>query len=212
MTPRPGRGGPLRLPPWAPGMRIGLYGGSFDPPHAGHRLLAATALKRLALDRVWWLVTPGNPLKDRRRQSPLPARLDAARRVARHPRMDVTILEAPGAAAFTVDTVRALVRRAPAARFVWLMGADSLAGFHRWRAWREIAALVPIAVIERPGWTGAAVASRAAAALDFARIPERDAVTLAGRAPPAWVLLHGRRSDLSSTRIRAGRAGSGDGH
>ena len=201
-------GGPVRLPPMAPGMRIGLYGGSFDPPHPGHRHVALAALRRLALDRVWWLVTPGNPLKDVSGLSPLAERMEATGSVARHPRMNVTAPEAPGPAAYTIDTLRWLVRRAPDVRFVWIMGADSLAGFHRWQCWREIAALVPIAVIERPGWTEAATASRAAVALRRARLPEASSRRGPRHSPPAWVLLHGPRSNLSSTRLRQANPGA----
>lgn len=199
---RPGSGRPLRLPPVRPGMRIGLYGGSFDPPHAGHRHVAVTALRRLGLDRVWWIVTPGNPLKAGRRPAERAIRLAAARRIARHPRMEVTDLDGEIGAVYTVDTIRYLGRRCPSVRFVWIMGADSLGGFHRWRAWREIAGRVPIAVVDRPGWSLRAVSSPAATALAGARSPLALAASLPGRVPPAWVFLYGPRSELSSTALR----------
>lgn len=197
-----GAGRPIRLPPNGPGMRIGLYGGSFDPAHAGHRHVAVTALRRLRLDRVWWTVTPGNPLKDRSRLASRPERLAHTGHVARHPRMAVTDIDGAIGAVFTVDTLRFLLRRCPGVRFCWIMGADSLGGFHRWRAWREIAARVPFAVVDRPGWTLRASRSPAARALAAARIPETEASRLAERAPPAWVFLHGPLSRLSSTALR----------
>ena len=201
MRPR-GTGLPVRLPAHAPGMRIGLYGGSFDPPHRGHRLVAEMALRRLRLDRIWWIVTPGNPLKDTRHLAATAERLAAARAMARHPGMAVSDLETRLGTVFTVDTLRYLVRRCPGIRFVWIMGADSLAGLHRWKGWREIAALMPVAVIDRPGWTLRAPRARAAVALSRARLPETAAAELAGRIPPAWLVLTGPRSDASSTALR----------
>ncbi|WP_375457812.1 nicotinate-nucleotide adenylyltransferase [uncultured Enterovirga sp.] len=183
-------------------MRIGLYGGSFDPAHAGHRHVALTALRRLGLDRVWWTVTPGNPLKDRSRLASRPERLAATRDVARHPRMAVTDIDGAIGAVFTVDTLRFLLRRCPGVRFCWIMGADSLVGFHRWRSWREIASLVPFAVVDRPGWTLRAPHSPAAVALAEARLPEEVASDLVDRHAPAWTFLHGPRSTLSSTALR----------
>jgi nicotinate-nucleotide adenylyltransferase len=160
------------------------------------------ALRRLGLDRVWWLVTPGNPLKDTHALPPLAKRLAAARRVAAHPRIDVTDLEAAIGTRFTADTIAWLTRRFPAVRFVWIMGADNLVQFDRWRNWRAIAEAVPIAVVDRFG-SHAATASAAAQALAGARIRERDARSLPDRKPPAWVYLHGLKSPLSSTAIRA---------
>lgn len=192
-------------------MRIGLYGGSFDPAHAGHRHVGTMALRRLALDRLWWLVTPGNPLKRGRPTSPLSERCRQAAAVAKgDPRIAVTGFEAAIGARFTRDTLRWLVRRRPGVRFVWIMGADSLASFHRWKGSAEIMALMPVAVIDRPGQTLTAPNARAAARFSAARIPERDAAALAGMTPPAWVYLHGPRSHLSSTQIRDARGGAGE--
>jgi nicotinate-nucleotide adenylyltransferase len=202
MTPGRRGGGPLRLPPTAPGLRIGLYGGSFDPPHPGHRHVALMALRRIGLDRVWWIVGPGNPLKDRRRLPSSVDRVAAARRIARHPRMVVTDFEARLGARYTVETVRYLVRRCPNVRFVLVLGADSFATFQRWRAWREIAALVPIAVVDRPGWTLRAQGGKAAAVLGRDRLDGESALGLANRIPPVWCFLGGPRSNLSSTHIR----------
>ncbi|MGU3538688.1 nicotinate-nucleotide adenylyltransferase [Methylobacterium sp. A54F] len=195
-----------RLPPTAPGMRVGLYGGSFNPAHAGHRHVARLALRRLGLDRVWWLVTPGNPLKSRRILAPLAERAASARAAAEDPRIVVTTFEDTIGARFTVETLRYLKRRCPGVRFVWIMGADSLATFHRWRGAAEIARLMPIAVVDRPGFTLASPAARAARRLARYRVPEAAARSLAGRPPPAWTFLHGPRSTLSSTAIRRQRS------
>lgn len=193
----------LVLPPSAPGMRIGLYGGSFNPAHLGHRHVTLTALRRLGLDRVWWLATPGNPLKDARVLAPLERRCAEAERVADHPRIAVTGFEARIRARYTRQTLRYLARRRPGVHFVWIMGADSLSSFHRWKGFREIAATMPIAIVDRPGFTLTAPASRAARLFARNRVPETEARTLPLRAPPAWIFLHGPRSTLSSTQIRA---------
>lgn len=193
-----------RLPPVASGQRIGLYGGSFNPAHLGHRHVSLVALRRLALDRVWWMVTPGNPLKNRGELASLDARVAAARAIAAHPRIAVTDFESHIGARFTLQSLRYLQARAPGVRFVWIMGADSLASFHRWRGFAAIAAAMPIAIIDRPGFTLTAPNARAARALGRWRLHESDAGLLAGCAPPAWIFLHGPRSNLSSTALRAG--------
>jgi nicotinate-nucleotide adenylyltransferase len=201
--PLPAKPAEVKLPPHGPGLRIGLLGGSFNPPHEAHRAVSQLALRRLGLDRVWWLVTPGNPLKDTRALAPLAERVAAAQTIAAHPRIDVTDLEAAIDTRFTADTIAWLTHRFQAVRFVWIMGADNLAQFHRWQNWRNIAAAVPIAVVDRFGASYAATASPAAQALAASRIRERDARSLPDRAPPAWVYLHGLKSPLSSTAIRA---------
>ena len=193
------------IPPHAPGMRIGLFGGTFDPPHQAHLGASLLALKRLKLDRVWWLVTPGNPLKNTKGLAPLSERIAAARALTRHPRIDVTGIEAVINTRYTYDTIRWLKARCPGVRFVWIMGADNLRSFHRWQKWRGIAQLVPFVVIDRLGPSLYAAASPAGLAFGHARIPEHDAVTLPGRKPPAWSFLHGLKSPLSSTALRAQR-------
>jgi len=198
----PARGSVVRLPPHARGMRIGLYGGTFNPPHAGHRHVGLMALRRLGLHRLWWLVTPGNPLKERSDLPPASARLAAAKALANHPRIIATGFEEEIGSHYTVETIRFVRERCPGVRFVWIMGADSLGSFQRWRGWREIAALMPIAVVDRPGSTLTATRSRAATALASHRWDETDAGRLADAVPPAWVFLHGRRSFLSSTELR----------
>jgi nicotinate-nucleotide adenylyltransferase len=184
-------------------MRIGLFGGTFDPPHEAHVAASLLALKRLKLDRVWWLVTPGNPLKDTRGLGPLKARIAAARALTHHPRIDVTGLEAVINTRYTYDTIKWLVARCPGVHFVWIMGADNLRSFHRWQKWRGITKLVPFAVIDRLGPSLYAAASPAGQALNHARIAEVDATSLPFRKPPAWVFIHGLKSPLSSTALRA---------
>ena len=190
------------LPRHAPSMRIGLFGGSFDPPHEGHRLASLTALKRLRLDAVWWVVTPGNPLKEHSGLAPLAERMAAARALSCNPRIAVTGFEADIGTRYTYDTIAWLRRRCSGVRFVWIMGADNLSGFHRWQRWRDIAGLVPIAVIDRPGSTLRASNSRAGRVLAGVRLDESDAPLLARKKAPAFIFLHGPRSMMSSTLLR----------
>ncbi|MGH6804318.1 MAG: nicotinate-nucleotide adenylyltransferase [Methyloceanibacter sp.] len=188
----------------APNMRIGLLGGSFNPAHEAHREISLTALKRLGLDQVWWLVTPGNPLKDPSKLASLESRVEMARKMARHPRIEVTGFA--GGSAYTIDLLAELKRRFPGVNFVWLMGADNLAQFHRWRAWEEIFAAMPIAVLDRPGLRLKARASKAAQRFALYQVDESDAGGLARLEPPAWTILSHRLSGLSSTELRAKKA------
>ena len=190
--------GPVALP----GMRIGLLGGSFDPAHAGHVHVTRWALKALGLDRVWWLVSPGNPLKADA-PADLSRRLQAARTIMRHPRVTVTDLETRAGTRYTAATLRLLLRRYPGVRFVWLMGADNLGSFHRWDRWEEIMARVPVAVFARPGEQLHAGLSPAARRFARWRVPQSQAAALPFRRPPAWALLSGPMLDLSSSELRA---------
>ena len=190
--------GPVALP----GQRIGLLGGSFDPPHAGHVHVTRWALRAFRLDRVWWLVSLGNPLKPAA-PAEMGRRLAAAREIVTHPRVAVTDIEARLGTRYTAETLAALGMRYRGVHFVWLMGADNLAGFTRWYRFRDIAAAVPFAVVNRPGSTLAALNAPAAQLYARFRIPEEDAPALPGMRPPAWTFLHGPLSPLSSTALRA---------
>jgi nicotinate-nucleotide adenylyltransferase len=184
------------------GMAVGLFGGSFNPPHAGHALVAETALRRLALDQLWWIVTPGNPLKAGRQLAPLAERIHLSERFAADPRIKVTAFEARYHVRYTADTLAWVKARNPRVDFVWIMGADNLGDFHRWQRWREIATTFPIAVIDRPGSTLAFLSSAVAKTFDYARVDEGDAPRLARMQAPAWTFIHGPRSSLSSTALR----------
>lgn len=190
-------------------MRVGLLGGSFNPAHDAHREISLLAWKRLGLDRIWWLVTPGNPLKKNNGLPPVEARMTQARQVAASPLIDVAAPEVAYRTHYTYDLVTRLRQNFPRVHFVWLMGADNLAQFHRWERWREIALMMPIAVIERPGDEDAPLSSRAAHALSRFRMDESDAPLLASAPPPAWVYLHGLKSPLSSTSLRTATRDSG---
>jgi nicotinate-nucleotide adenylyltransferase len=190
------------IPLHSKGLRIGVLGGSFNPPHDAHRAISLFAMKRLKLDRVWWLVTPGNPLKKGGGLRDLEQRAEAARRIARDPRIDVSCLEFVIGTRYTVDTIDYLSRRLSGLRLVWIMGADNLAQFHRWQNWRRIASEVPIAVIDRPPQSFRALAAPAAQAMARYRLPENQADQLADRRAPAWVFLTGMKLNLSSTGLR----------
>lgn len=197
----------LIMPHVERGMAVGLFGGSFNPPHSGHALVAEIALRSLRLDQLWWIVTPGNPLKAGRTLAPLAERLARSREIAPGPRVRVTAFEAAHRVRYTADTLALVRRRNPAVRFVWVMGADNLAQFHRWQRWREIVLTMPIAVVDRPGSTLAFVSSVMARTFAHARIDERDAGRLAFMRPPAWTFIHGPRSSLSSTALREAAGG-----
>jgi len=190
------------LPPHGRQQRIGIFGGSFNPAHAAHRLVSLTALRRLKLDAVWWIVTPGNPLKDKKDLPSTDARVAAARRIASHPKIHVIAIEERLGSAYTHELIAYLKQRSSSARFVWIMGMDNLEGFHRWARWQKIAASVPIAVIDRPGSTHHALRAPAALALGRFRLSELKASVFAEQPAPALMILHGPRSSLSSTALR----------
>jgi nicotinate-nucleotide adenylyltransferase len=185
-----------------PGQRIGLLGGSFDPPHRGHLHISRWALRNLGLDRVWWLVSPGNPLKP---QGPaaLDRRLAACRALVDHPRIGVTDIERHLNTRYTADTLAQLAEHYPGVRFVWLMGADNLAGFHLWERWDWIMANFPVGVLARPGQQVKAGLAPAARRFAGRRLPQEAARLLGLGRSPRWALLTGRMSPASSTAIRA---------
>ncbi|MCG8442109.1 MAG: nicotinate-nucleotide adenylyltransferase [Caulobacterales bacterium] len=187
----------------APGLRVGLFGGSFNPPHDGHLHVAQTALTRLQLDRVWWLVSPQNPLKTTAETADYEARLAAVQRLARGPRFTVSDLERRMDARASITSLSAVIARHPGTRFVWIMGGDNLVDFHRWERWTDIMALLPICVVARPGTTIRAPLSRAAHMFARRRIPAGAANKLVELAPPAWVYLASRLHPASSTALRA---------
>ena len=193
------------MPYAAPGMTVGLLGGSFDPAHEGHVHITREALKRFRLDRVWWLVSPGNPLKARG-PAPLTVRMERARALMRHPRVEITGIEARLGTRYTAETLEALFALYPMVRFTWLMGADNLADFHRWERWEEIMRALPVGVIARPGERVAARTSPAARRFRAARLPVHAAERLATATPPRWCLVNVPMVAHSSTAIRAAGA------
>ncbi len=193
-----------------PGMRVGLLGGSFDPAHHGHAHITRAALKHFRLDRVWWLVSPGNPLKAQG-PAPMAARLAKAKAVMRHPRVQVTDIEARFGTRYTAETLERLLPLYPGVRFVWLMGADNLASFHRWERWEWIMDHVPVGVLARPGTRIAARMSKAAERYAVDRVPPRAAAGLALRPAPAWCFLNVPLMAISSSALRAEGAWLPDG-
>lgn len=188
------------------GMAVGLLGGSFNPPHDGHVLVAETAMRKLQLDQIWWMVTPGNPLKENGNLADLSKRLTWSRERISDPRIKLTAFEEAHNLRYTAQTLKFILTRNRGVDFVWVMGADNLAGFHLWQNWQDIANAVPIAVIDRPGSTLAYLSSVMAKTFGHARVDEDDAGALAHMKAPAWTFIHGPRSSLSSTAIRNGDA------
>ncbi|MCB5198739.1 nicotinate-nucleotide adenylyltransferase [Loktanella sp. TSTF-M6] len=189
------------------GQRIGLLGGSFDPAHAGHAHLTRQALMRFGLDQVWWLVSPGNPLKQHG-PAPLSQRVEQARALMQHPRVRITALEAQMQTRFTAQTLRGLIACYPGVRFVWLMGADNLAQFDQWQDWRWIMDHVPIGVLARPGDRISARLSKAARIYQSARIPASASHGLPYKDVPAWCFVNMPMMRLSSSAIRARASGA----
>jgi nicotinate-nucleotide adenylyltransferase len=186
-------------------LRVGLLGGSFNPAHAGHRAISVEAIRRLRLDRVCWLVSPQNPLKPAGGMASFAKRLAFAKSVARHPKIVVSDVEQRLGTRYSVDTVRRL-QRSRHARFIWLMGADILLELPRWHSWQELLKRLPIAVFDRQPYSYRALRSRVAQRYRRERRAERTAPALVEREAPAWIYLHSRRRDESSTGIRQQRS------
>ena len=184
-----------------PGMSVGLFGGSFDPPHAGHRLVSLTALKALQLDRIWWLVSPQNPLKQHAPKDTA-ARVAMCRELARHPKIFVSDEETRLGTQYAIDTVRRLKEGNPGVCFIWLMGADNLAGLHKWKSWDKLMKEIPVAIYPRPGSTLQAGISPAAMRFAPWRKPPSAAASFRFAQAPAWIMLDGVLSGLSSSALR----------
>ena len=183
--------------------RIGLLGGSFNPAHGAHRKMSLAAMEALGLDEVWWLVSPGNPLKTAEGMAPFAARIASARAMARRSRIRVSDIERRLGTRYTVDTVGAIIARYPADRFIWLMGADTVAQFHQWKDWRRLAAMLPIAIMSRPGYDGPARAARALGGLRWFVHPAAPARRGTTGSAPAISLLRRPPAPTSATRLRA---------
>lgn len=196
----------VRLPHVEAGQRIGLFGGSFNPPHEAHVLVSEIALKRLRLDQIWWLVTPGNPLKVGVETPSLEERMAACRAMTTDRRIVVTGFERELGTRYTASTLAFLKRRHSRVHFVWVMGADCLGQFHHWRQWRSIFEMMPVAVVDRPTYRLKALAGPASRAFQKARVAEAHAAGLVAAAAPAWTFLTGPLSTQSSTRLRVLRA------
>jgi nicotinate-nucleotide adenylyltransferase len=188
------------------GLTVGLLGGSFNPAHEGHRAVSLHALKRLGLDQVWWLVSPQNPLKPREGMAPLENRLREARVVAHHPKITVTDIESQFKTRFTIDTLRALKRRFPRTRFIWLMGADNLGQIPRWRDWADIFRMIPIAIFRRPAYSAGRGRGKAAQRFGHNWQPASRSRNFVRRKPPVWIVMDNRLNSLSATGLRKERA------
>ena len=191
-----------RFPPVTHGQRVGLFGGSFDPAHLGHVHVTREALKRFGLDRIWWLVSPGNPLK-KHGPAPLERRIEKAREVMQHPRVVITGIEAGLGTRYTAETVAALQSHLPGVRFVWLMGADNLAQFHLWQDWEEIVARVPIGILARPGNRVKGLMARMPQVYREPRLSEDDSHALGASGPPSWCFVNIPMLSVSSTELRS---------
>ena len=197
----PRHGGAFTLPPCRRGAVVGVLGGSFDPPHAGHVHITREALKRFGLDTVWWLVSPGNPLKAHG-PAPLARRMQAARDIMQDPRVHISDFEAQIGARHTALTLAALRSARRDVNFVWLMGADNMVQFHHWQDWRQIMETVPVGILARPGARLAARASVAARMYERARVPTTHARMLGHMKAPAWCFANVPMLAMSSTRLR----------
>lgn len=191
------------LPYASRGQVIGLLGGSFDPAHEGHAHITREALKRFHLDQVWWLVSPGNPLKARG-PAELKRRLAHAKAVMRHPRVKITDIEAQIGTRYTAETLAVLQKKVPGVQFVWLMGADNLIQFHRWQNWQQIMQSVPVGILARPGDRLAARCSKTARIYRQHKLSGRQSQALGRHWAPQWCFVNMPMSKQSSTQIRAG--------
>lgn len=185
-----------------PGMTVGLLGGSFDPPHTGHVHITLEALKRFGLDHIWWLVSPGNPLKAHG-PAAMADRMRAARDIMQHPRVTISDFEARSGTSYTAETLDALRERYPGVRFVWLMGADNLSQFHRWKNWRFIMENFPIGILARPGDRVEARTAKAAQIYRFAQVTGKNSRSLSLATAPAWCFINVPMIDISSSALRA---------
>lgn len=198
----------LEMPAVKAGMTVGLFGGSFNPPHEGHLLIAQHAIEALKLDQLWWMVSPGNPLKDHSELPTLAERIRLSETLVDDPRIKVTGFEAAHKIRYSAETIELVVGKLPDVRFVWVMGADSLATFDKWARWEWIVETIPIAVYNRPGSSLADHSSVMAQTFAAAKIDEARASELAQMQPPAWTFIHGPLSPLSSTELRKGGRGN----
>lgn len=198
----------IKPPPFGDGQRIGLFGGSFNPAHRGHEMVALYALKKLKLDWVWWLVAPQNPLKDPGETGEYETRLAFTRTIAQHPRFVVTDLERQIGSRTTAETLDRMAPVLRRANFVWIMGADSFANLHRWHDWLEIPAALPLAILARPGYSLRALGGPAATRFDDQQVPSIAAPQLVTMAPPAWCFIPMPLRPESSTEIRRQRRAS----
>lgn len=191
-----------RLPLTRAGQVIGLLGGSFDPPHAGHLHISREALKRFGLDQLWWLVSPGNPLKEHG-PAPMARRMAAARALVEDdPRIRISDFEAQAGTRYTAESLAVLQAARPGVRFVWLMGADNLFQLHHWQDWQDIMMRVPVGILARPGKRTLARTSKAAKTYEHVRLPGRKSQLLARSTPPVWCFVNVPMRDISSTRLR----------
>ncbi|WP_336276449.1 nicotinate-nucleotide adenylyltransferase [Bartonella sp. CB178] len=181
---------------------VGLFGGSFNPPHLGHLLVAKTAIRRLRLDQLWWMVTPGNPLKDHTHLPSLDERIRLSSELVDHPKIHVTGFEQVIGKTASADTISYILSRCKGARFVWVMGADSFATIHRWHRWRDIMSMLPIAIVDRPSVRASTLSSPMACVYRSFRLDERESARLPFMKPPVWTYLHGPLSFESSTNLR----------
>ncbi|OLL53263.1 nicotinate-nucleotide adenylyltransferase [Bartonella henselae] len=181
---------------------VGLFGGSFNPPHEGHLLVAKTAIRRLRLNQLWWMVTPGNPLKDCTHLPPLEKRMRLSLELIDDPKIRVTGFEQAIGSKVSVETISHILAHYQRVHFVWIMGADSLATIHHWYRWRDIISMLPIAIIDRPLVHMSALSSSMAHIYRSFRLDERESIRLPFMKPPAWIYLHGALSFQSSTNLR----------